>query len=183
MSTQFNDTKTSYGFISKVAHWLTAILILGMIIAGFIMTNLPKEAAYKMPLIIAHKSIGIIIALLSPLVILWIILRHTSPAYPKNMNHWLVYLARIVKLSLLLIILIMPWSGYMMATAAGRKANFFQLFQVPTLFNFTAAGGSLAHTIHVFVAPIAAGLIAVHILAALKHHYIDRDNVLRRMLF
>lgn len=183
MSTETIDTSITYSFARKITHWFVALLMLTIIILGFMMTNLTKDSVYKMPLVLTHKSLGLIALILAPLTVLWIFLRRHTQRYPSSMSVWSILVARIVKLALIAIMLIMPWSGYVMATANGRQVTFFKLFDFPSFINASAANGSMAHAIHLFVAPIAASLIGLHILAALKHHFFDKDNVLRRMLF
>jgi cytochrome b561 len=176
------NTPSSYGLISKITHGLIASLIIIILILGFIMTNLPKDSIYKLPLIITHKSLGVLAAILAPLVIIWSIIS-LKPAYPKSMASISIFAAVSVRYLLLLIVAIMPWSGYIMATSANRQAHFFNLFTFPSIINATPAVGKLAYAIHVFCAPVAAGLIIMHILAALKHHFIDKNKILRRMFF
>lgn len=176
------NTINSYGLISKIIHILVAILIITILVLGFVMTNVPKDFAYKMPMVLAHKSLGLLGVVLSPLVILWSLMS-IKPAYPSSMASISVFFATIIRHALLLLIAIMPWSGYIMATSAGRQVKFFELFIFPSLINASPAIGKIAYAVHVFCAPIAAILIIVHILAALKHHFIDKDNILKRMFF
>jgi cytochrome b561 len=176
MKTELTDTSANYGLISKLMHWTVTILVVALLIVGFTMTSLPKDFAYRSLFFLTHKSVGLIAFVLGPIVVLWALIRREEPKYPSTMSIWAIFIARIVKLSLMAIIIIMPWSGYIMA-------SFFNLFNFPSFINATAANGGLAHVTHMFVAPIAAGLVIFHILAALKHHYIDRDNILKRMFF
>src|SRR4051812_33402633 len=119
------DTTISFSLVSKLSHWVMAVLITALIIVGFIMTNVPKDYAFKMDLVVAHKSFGVIAVVLGPISLFWILFRRYTPKYPESMNIWSIFIARVTKIALIAIIIIMPWSGYIMATAAGRNLSFF----------------------------------------------------------
>jgi cytochrome b561 len=161
---------------------MLAILLIALVAVGFIMASLPKDNSYKGLLVMAHKSFGFIALILGSLAVIWSFI-NIKPNYPASMGRFTTMLATAIRLALYLIILIMPWSGYIMATTAGRTFNFFQLFTVPTLINGTPALGQKAYGLHTSVAIIAVIVVSIHILAAIKHQFIDKDNVLKRMWF
>ena len=164
--------------LSKVTiflHWLVAIVILGLIIIGIYMTNTQTFSLYGI-----HKSIGIIALLFITVRIFVRITEGWPQAINKKNSEF--YLARVVQFTLLISTLIMPISGMIGSVFSGRGLQIFgwQLVTAgSTEKNKFIAG--LAHSVHEYVGYLMIVCILLHIAGALKHHFIDKDNTLRRI--
>src|SRR5271167_1175015 len=101
------SSSTSYGAVAKTLHWLIAFLIVAMLVIGWLMTTLPRENAYKFPLFQWHKSIGILILLLSLLRLGWR-LTHSAPPLPAKMPAWEKFAARATHWLFYVLIIGMP---------------------------------------------------------------------------
>jgi len=164
----------------KYLHWFMAILVLGMLGLGFLLGYFPgsiKPTAYML-----HKSIGLTLLGLIILRLIWIVCLK-KPSLPDAMPHWEFFLARFVQYSLYVFLFFMPLSGWLMATASNKIPVYFGWFRVP--FPGIVPNKALAVWMsgaHSFIAFILLGLIALHIAGALKHRFIDKDNVLKSMM-
>ncbi|MDF1683356.1 MAG: cytochrome b [Legionellaceae bacterium] len=168
----------SQGF--KYLHWLVALLVFGMLGVGFLLGYLPgviKPTAYML-----HKSIGLTLLALMLFRLIWVA-RFNKPALPEAMPRWECLFARFVQHSLYLVLFAMPLSGWLMATASNKIPVYFGWFSVP--FPGILPDEALAHWMseaHYFIAFILLGLIFLHTAGALKHRFIDKDDVLNSMM-
>lgn len=164
----------------KYFHWFIALLVLAMLGFGFVLGDLPK--AIKPTSYMLHKSVGLTIFGLMVLRIGWM-LRIKKPAFPPAMARWECILATSVQHSLYVFLIAMPLSGWIMATASNKIPVYFGWFRVP--FPGILPDEALAHWMreaHFFIAFILLGLIALHIAGALKHRFVDKDDVLNSMM-
>lgn len=170
-----------YSSVAILLHWAMAALVLSTIPLGLYGANFETEAAQSATN--AHKSIGILILLLTVIRLGWR-LGHKPPALPEHMTLMLRSIARGTHVLFYVLLLVLPLSGWWMSSAVPERHPFgFGLFDVPFLpvpRGFASAGP--AHFIHVNLAFLMIGLALLHIAAALKHHFVDRDGVLSRML-
>lgn len=173
-----SNTSTQFGSISKLLHWLMSIMIISLIIVGFIMVNMDKSAL-KFTIYDTHKLTGLFILLLIVPRLVWRLINTTPnlnfvPSWEKKAaqtGQWLLYGMMFA----------MPLSGWIMSTAAGY---------IPSIAGFAIAFpveknqdiASIAKTIHATSAWVFAALITMHIFAALKSHWIDKNFILKRML-
>lgn len=127
-----------------------------------------------------HKPIGIVVFVLAFLAIVWKLI-NPHPAFPNTMPQWEKTLAYYNHWLLYILLLIMSFTGFATSMLAGKPPNFFGLYQFPVLEENKALSNFLFE-IHEFTAYLLVALIIVHILAALKHHFIDRDVILKRMI-
>ncbi len=177
---QIRNTQQTYGVIAKCLHWLVALLIIALLIVGTSINYISTDAI-KFNVINIHKSFGLLVLALVIIRIVWRFSNKT-PELPLTTPRWQRRAARLSHMLIYIAILLMPISGIIMSTAAGYPPRFFGLFtlQLPIAVNkVTAQWFNQAHEI---LAWIILALVCIHILAALKHHFIDRDNVLKRML-
>lgn len=167
-----------YTSVARLLHWIIAILILVNLWLGFAHDSLPKEWKV-MPV---HKSIGLTVLALTILRIGWR-LGHKPPALPAAMPGWEKLAANLTHIAFYAFMLIVPLSGWIMSSAGERPLNWFFLFDVP---KFGVAKGDaivgISHEAHELIPWLWSALIIVHILAALRHHFVLKDGVLRRML-
>lgn len=172
---------TVYPFSSKLFHWVLAVLVIGMLCVGFFMDDFPKQ--YKAVVFLMHKSLGISILFLMIIRFIWVHAKG-KPALPTTMKLWEKFLSRIVQYGFYILLVIMPLSGWIMSVAADKIPVYFGLFKLPLPWiGVNKALAKLMAEWHETIAWILIVLIILHILGALKHHYIDKDNVLRSMWF
>jgi cytochrome b561 len=173
---------TPYTRVAMLLHWLIAALMLITIPLGLYSANV--EGALSDQLTNVHKLIGIAILALTLVRIGWR-LTHRPPALPEAMAPALRLVARATHVAFYVILLAMPLSGWWMTSAFPKRHAFGipGLFDVPFLpVEMGMASAGAAHEIHEILGWMALALIALHVAAALKHHFIDRDDILVRML-
>lgn len=177
------NTVNEFGIVSKAFHWILALLVVIQLYLIIHARLLPQDSPLIGFLIGGlHKPIGMIILLLALLSYCWRWM-NIHPAFPVDMKNWEKLAAKITHNLLYLSLIIMPLSGLIMSVADGRPPNFFGLFQVPQFLAINDVLAGTFFTVHQYSAYLLLALIALHVLAALKHHFIDRDNVLKRMWF
>lgn len=159
-------------------HWVIAALVLSNLWLGLFRGSLPIEWKV-MPV---HKSVGITILVLTLGRIAWR-LTHKPPHLPDAMPHWEKRAAKTVHFVFYALLLILPLTGWLMSSNPERPRPFawFFLFDVPVL-PATPQIASNAHQAHVLLGWAMAALVAIHVAAALRHHFVLRDRVLARML-
>ena len=177
-----------YDPIAISLHWLIALAFLSMLAIGFVMHDLPLTDPWKFPLFQFHKSLGFTILSLVGIRILWR-LTHRPPALPANMPAWEKGSAEATHWVLYAILLAMPLSGWIIVShsAYNIPTLYFGLFEIPHLGELNVGYSKkqieeAASLIHEVLAFSACGLIALHAGAALRHHFILKDTVLRRIL-
>lgn len=175
------NNDTSYGLISKIFHWLIAAIMIFMIMLGWYMTLLDYYDPFYHDAITIHKSFGILIFVLIYFKLIW---RKVSPM-PKLDEHlkkWERIAANIVHKLLLGFIILLPITGYVVSTSAGSPISFFGLFNIPATIEVTDSTREVAIAAHCYLAYIGLIVIFLHIGAALKHHFINKDNTLIKMI-
>ena len=169
-----------YSSLSKLFHWIIAFVVIMMLIVGFLLDDIPDQ--FKGTAYMLHKSTGITLLFLMFIRFIWI--HYTGkPALPSSMKPWEKFLSRIVQYGFYLLLLIMPLSGWIMSVAADRIPTYFGLFKAPLPWiNSNKSLSEFMADSHEIIAWIIIAFMTLHILGALKHHFIDKDNILRRML-
>jgi cytochrome b561 len=166
-----------YGLVAIIFHWLIAILIIGLLSVGLYMINLPI-GIQKLKLYGWHKEFGILVLGLVILRVMW---RLTNATPVLNLPWYERIGARLAHFALYILMLAMPLSGWLMSSAAGLSPSFFGLFTLPNLVAPNEELRELFAWAHEWLAYGLIAIIVVHTLAALKHHFIDKDDILRRM--
>ncbi len=168
---------------AKGFHWLAAILIIGMLGLGLTMTHWIADSGQRFDLYQLHKSFGFCVLAVMLLRSLWRLLERT-PTPPAAMPRWQHRLAQAMHLALYLAVFGMIATGWLNVSTSPLPlpTHFFGLFTVPNIARPDANLSLLAATIHAWLAYLIIALVVIHVAAALKHHFFDRDNVLRRML-
>ena len=179
------STETArYTRIAISLHWLIALLIIGQLAGGKIMMAL-DPAPIKFELFQLHKSFGFIILGLSVLRLIWRLM-HRPPALPDNLKPWEKYAAKLTHIGFYGFMIGLPLSGWAMVSASTPKitTKIFKAIKVPDLPGIarTDAMEALTKNVHEFMAYALIALLLLHIGAALKHHFVLKDGVLRRML-
>ncbi|HSH29896.1 MAG TPA: cytochrome b [Thiohalobacter sp.] len=175
------NTSTSYGWISILLHWLVALVIIGLFALGLWMTDLTYYDPWYREAPAIHKSVGILLFLALLLRLVWLGC-NPRPVPLSNHKPWERRLAHWTHVLLYALPLLVMVSGYLISTADGRPVEVFGWFSVPATISGYDQQEDIAGEIHEILAFILIGLASVHALAALKHHFIDRDRTLRRML-
>lgn len=171
----------NYSPLQISLHWVVAILVLGLFGSGFWMVDLTYYSAWYRSAPFWHKSVGVLLALL--VVIRLGVRFSSSPVTPlKTHSQAVVRLSHAVHAILYLLLIALVLSGYLISTADGRGIDVAGLFQLPSFGELFAEQSDKAGKIHKYVAYSLMGLVGVHALAALKHHVIDKDLTLKRML-
>lgn len=161
-------------------HWLMALLLFGIFPLGIYMHDLPLSPA-KLQLYSYHKWIGVTIFLLVLVRLLWRA-THTPPPLPDTIPRWQQFASQAVHTGLYGLMLAVPVSGWLMSSAKGFKTVWFGIVPLPDVLAKDKALGEWLGEVHEVLSFTLALLIALHVAAALKHHFLERDDVLRRML-
>jgi cytochrome b561 len=162
-------------------HWLIAVLIIGTFTLGLVMTDIPGLTPTKLRYFSWHKWAGVTVLLLATLRLLWRLL-HRAPAYPDAMPPWQRQAAHALHGLLYILIFAVPLSGYFYSLAAGVKVVYFGLFPLPDLIGPDPALKPVLKAVHYWLNMLMAGLVGLHVAAALKHLLVDRDRIMQRML-
>lgn len=175
-----NDEST-YGWGPVIMHWLIAIAIIGLYPLGLYIETLDYyDPAYR-TVPIWHKSIGILVAFVLSIRLVWRAFNKPPKALPQPAL--MQIMAKLAHLLLYLLLLTTIVSGYLISTADGRAIELFNtLISIPAPPVEFQNQEDLAGAVHFIVATILITLAAVHAIAALKHHFIDKDTTLKRML-
>lgn len=162
-------------------HWLVAILIVGTFTLGLVMTDIPGFSPTKLKYFSWHKWAGVTVLFLACARLLWR-LGHRPPPLSPSMPAWQRGAAHSLHHLLYVFIFAVPLSGYFFSLASGFPVVYFGLFKLPVLIEKNKALADTLAPVHYWLNMAMAALVVLHVLAALKHHFIDRDDTLRRML-
>lgn len=178
---KLSNTPTTYGLISILFHWLAAAAVFGLFVSGLWMVDLGYYDVWYHRAPAIHKSVGVLLLLLvaARLVWRWI---GGAPEPEPGWRPWEIRLAHWVHYSLLFGILVVGAAGYLITTAKGESVAVFNLFSIPATIQGLPRQADVAGEVHYWLAVALIGLAALHALAALKHHFVDRDATLLRML-
>ncbi len=177
----WNNTESSYGIVSVVLHWLTALVVPGLFILGLWMVGLDYYDPWYRRAPEIHKGVGILLFLAVSLRVLWRTLNPT-PRPEAGLSAFERIASRIAHVALYLLLFAVMVSGYLISTADGRPIAVFGLFEVPAAVVGLPGQADVAGQVHLILAITLVSLAGVHALAALKHHFVDRDRTLLRML-
>ncbi|ENF0688004.1 TPA: cytochrome b [Proteus mirabilis] len=178
---QWRNTSTRYGHLSLLLHWGTALTVYGMFTLGLWMVNLGYYDSWYHSAPEIHKSIGIIlfIVLLFRAIWRWISPPPTALSSYSRLTRISAHVAHMLLYLILFAIII---SGYLISTADGQPISVFDWFSVPAVFTGEGEQADLAGDVHLYLAWAVVVLSLLHATGALKHHFIDKDITLKRML-
>lgn len=169
-----------YGVVAQLFHWG----IVALIVLQFALANKAEAfplGAAKLATLAQHKSIGITILALALLRLLWRLLGPT-PALPETSSRWRNFAAYATHFVLYALLIAIPILGWLMSSARNFPVSWFGLITLPDFVEPGETAFDFFHQAHEIAAKTLFVLALLHVAAALKHHFIDRDNVLRRML-
>ncbi|HEY3180223.1 MAG TPA: cytochrome b [Casimicrobiaceae bacterium] len=173
------DVNERYSGAAIALHWLTAVLIVANLLLGLSMVPLPISPR-KLQWYVVHKWIGITAFLVTCARLAWR-WHHPAPA-PVAMPDWQRRSAATVHALLYILLLVIPISGWVYSSATGVQVVYLGLIPLPDLVMKDKALADVLRTTHVTLNFALFALLCVHVAAALKHHFSDRDAVLSRML-
>jgi len=177
---QLRNTADTYGALAKFLHWTIVILIIAQYVIIEAAEELP-DGLEKLTMVTRHKSIGMLVLGLALVRIAWKLLNKAQPGpvpmpRPQRIaaaaGHGLLYV----------LILAQPISGWLMSSAANYPVTFFGWFQFPALVGANEQLHEFYEEVHEFLFSALLVVTVVHVLAALYHHFIRKDDTLRRML-
>jgi len=170
----------NYTSTAKALHWLMAALLYGLLALGFYMSDLPLSPN-KLKFYSWHKWAGVTAFLLLAFRLLWRI-THRPPALPDSMPKLMQFAAHAGHLALYGLMIAIPLSGWLMSSAKGFQTVYFGILPIPDLLDKNKELGNLLAIVHESLNFLFIAVLAGHIGAALKHHFIDKDDILTRML-
>lgn len=176
-----SDTRTKLTSTSVALHWLVAVAMIAMLAFGLYLSQMERGDA-KSALVQVHKSFGSLILFLVMARIWWRIRQGALPPL-RDRPRWRQIVAKASHHFLLFATIAMPISGFIRSIGRGRAIDIFGVPFIPQLLterNDTI--GAIGSTAHEMIAYATIAVLFVHILAALWHHFVDRDGTLRRML-
>ncbi len=173
------NTTRSWGSVTKSLHWLIVLLIIVQWAVVQYAGSLPLSA--KGPPLNLHKSIGMTILALAIVRLVWRV-SNPVPSLAGLAKGWEHTLARISHVLLYALLLAMPLTGWLMSSARNFPVSWFGQFQFPDLVSPSRPLYERLHDLHETLFAVLVVVAMLHVAGALKHHFIDRNEVLRRML-
>lgn len=172
-----NNTRR-YGAIAQFFHWAMALAIIATLALGLWMVTLDYYDPwyYRAPLI--HRSVGVILFAALIARFIWQLTNPRPGSHEKSLAHTA---AHWLHLSFYVLLLSIMTTGYLISTASGKAVEVFNWFSIPSVYQAKGME-DWAGELHYFLAMSTLVLVGLHALAALKHHFIDKDDTLRRML-
>lgn len=177
---QWRNTTQGYGLVSILLHWLVALAVFGLFALGYWMMGLSYYDPWRQAAPDLHKSIGLLLFAVMILRVLW---RGLSPSPAALASHGAAtrLATRLGHGFLYVGLFVLMLSGYLISTADGRPIEVFGLFSVPATLSGLPGQEDIAGLVHEYLAWALVIFAGIHGLAALKHHFIDRDRTLLRM--
>jgi cytochrome b561 len=177
---RLQNTQQQWGLVSVSLHWFSVLVVFGLFALGLWMVDLTYYDSWYKKAPFIHKSIGILLFVLTILRLLWrwftitpvALVNHTTlERLAAQISHMLLYV-------LLFAIML---SGYLISTADGRAIDLFGWLEIPAIFYGHEQQEDIAGIIHLWLAVTLISLVAIHAAAAIKHHFVDKDRTLLRM--
>ena len=178
---QLRNSSSRYGWVSIFMHWGVALVVFGLFALGLWMVGLDYYSTWRKDAPELHKSIGLVLLAVMVLRVLWRFVSPPPPAlasYSRMTRIGATFGHAFLYLSLFAVMI----AGYLISTADGVGIPVFGLFEVPALVSGLPDQADTAGEIHLYLAWALVIFSGLHALAALKHHFIDRDATLTRML-
>lgn len=177
---QLVNKAQSYGWISILFHWVIALVVIAMFVLGLWMVSLDYYSSWYHAAPDIHKSIGVLLMASMLARLLWNLF-NPKPK-PLGQSKSLNKVAMTVHFVLYVLVFTLGVSGYLISTAESHPIYVFNWFEVPALLEPVKDQADKAGEIHEWLAFILIGLVFIHSIGALKHHFWDKDNTLKRML-
>lgn len=175
----YRNTNMGYGFVSRILHWLIFTLIVLAVLLGLEFTGMPRGEE-RTVVAALHKSLGLLLLLLMTARLVW---RLSNPR-PRNIDgapRWQSLAALVVHYSIYVLVFAQMSTGILNTLYAGRSISFFKLFAIPG-FERNHELHEFYEDMHILGWQILAIVIGLHALAALYHHFVRKDDSLKRMM-
>ncbi|KPQ28147.1 MAG: cytochrome b561 [Marinobacter excellens HL-55] len=175
------NTQSRYGFISISLHWLVALAVIGLFGLGWWMVGLSYYDPWYRQGPDIHRSVGILLFIAMLARLLWRLASPPPKPLPEH-QRWEVLASHVAHWMLYLLLFVAMSSGYLITTADGSSISVFGWFDVPSVTGRVRGMEDIAGVVHYWSTWALVVLAGMHALAALKHHFMDRDSTLKRML-
>ncbi len=175
------DTDKSFGIITILLHWIMAFLIIGLFALGAYMVTLTYYDPWYNGALWWHDFLGMVVFGLLIIRIAWM-LNNTHPTPLTSYKKIEITAAKYAHILFYILLLIICISGYLISTAKGAGIEIFNGFNIPSLITLRETQADVVGKIHEIAVYILLALFIVHVTAALKHHYFDKDITLVRIL-
>lgn len=176
------NTRQDYGLIAKILHWLIALIMIGLIAIGWYMVRLSDEDVLYWRLLDAHEAMGLSLFILLALKIAWMRLS-PNPDYEPSLAEWERLIATLVRWLFVFAVLVIPLSGFLFVATNGEAVHLYDMITIPDIGTISKGTRDWLSDIHYYTSYGCAVLIMIHILAALKHQFVDGNRSLWRMMF
>jgi len=177
-SIQIRNSRQGYGLVTVLLHWGMAALIIGLFFLGEYMVDLDYYDPWYNKAPDLHRSIGVLVAGLMLYRLGWRLSNvrpaETGKSWERRTAAWMHHIFYVLIAAIVV-------SGYLITTADGQGVPVFNWFEIPAAFDGFENQEDIAGEVHEWLAHLLIVLVVLHALAALKHHFIDRDSTLRRM--
>lgn len=177
----WKNTEEKFGLISKLFHWLSAITVFSMFGVGFWMVDLTYYSQWYKTAPHWHESVGVLLFIVTILRLIWRLISFQPKAIASH-SLQIKQASKIAHIGLYLLLFVLMSSGFLMSSADGRSIEVFNWFSVGGLGDLLENQEDLAGLVHEYSAYILITLSLLHGAAAVKHHLIDKDETLSRML-
>ncbi len=177
----WKNSNNHYGVVSKLLHWMIALTVIALFTLGLWMVDLDYYHSWYNRAPDIHRSIGVLLMIAMLLRLLWL-LYADKPKPLASHQRWEVVLAKITHLLLYLLIFAIGVTGYLISTADGRAVEVFDWFSLPSSGEWVEDQEDVAGEVHELLAFTLIFLAVIHAVAALKHHFFDKDSTLKRMM-
>lgn len=178
---QVRNTATGFGVVTIAMHWLVAVAVFGLFGLGYWMVGLSYYDDWYRTAPDIHRSVGILLLMVMVIRLAWR-LANPVPRPLPNHSRFEVLAAHGAHLLMYVLIFVAMISGYLISTADGSSISVFDWFEVPSVTGRIKGMEDTAGLVHYWATWALVVLAGLHGLAAIKHHLIDRDDTLRRML-
>ena len=177
----WKNTTTRYGLLTILLHWVSAFSVFVLFGVGLYMMSLSYYDPLYQTLPWWHKSIGLTLFFVTLFRLGWKVFNPKTAPLPEHSKSTTKVATSVHHLIYLLLFAIMV-SGYLISTADGRPVSFFGWFDIPALISSINNQEDIAGNVHFYLAWTLVILASLHGLAAIKHHLIDKDSTLIRMI-
>jgi cytochrome b561 len=176
----WGNNATHWGLISRLLHWFMAIAIIFMFGLGVTMINM-RLSPVKLEMFMVHKSIGILLLATVTIRILWRLI-NPAPRHPRSFSKPQRRTVFAGQLFMYVLMICIPISGWVINSAANFPLQWFGLFEIPPITQPSLSTEEYAKTAHLVLVCTLGAVVVIHIAAALHHHFVQKNDVLKRML-
>jgi len=177
---QLTDKQTRYGWVSIALHWLIALMTLGLFFSGVWMVDLGYYDAWYNLAPWWHKSVGAVLLALVLIRWLWKLVSPT-PLAINTIEQWQQKAAHLAHFLMNMLIVVICIAGYLIVTAKGQALPVFDWLTIPAISLNIANLEDLAGELHYLLAYLLMFIVCVHVAAALIHHFVSKDDTLKRI--